>query len=64
MKKYRNKIYSNEIVEAEKLAKPVRLITITNGILSGRKGFYLVRDNYELKIERPEVFEAEYEELK
>lgn len=64
MKKYRSRYYSSEIIEAEKLARPVKLTTVTDGILSGRKGFYLVKENGSYKIERPEVFESEYEELK
>ena len=64
MKRYRNRQYSNEIIEAEKLVKPIKLTTVTDGIISGRKGFYLVKENYNYRIERPEVFESEYEELR
>lgn len=64
MKKYRNKRYQNEIIEAEKLQQPARFMTVTDGILSGRTGFYLIKDNSGVRIERPEIFESEYEELK
>ena len=64
MKKYINKIQRNKYVDAEKLTKAVRFSTVRDGITTGRKGFYLVVDGIEVKIERPEIFESEYEELK